>query len=55
MLAAQRKHETAMAAPIRRDVGDRPEAMRDAVIELIFVLVLFMTDKVSGRVHKGEW
>lgn len=55
MLATQRKHETAMAAPIRRDVGDRPEAMRDAVVELIFVLVLFTRRKVSGGVHTGGW
>lgn len=45
MLATQRENETAMAAPIRRDVGDRSEAMRDTVVELIFVLVLFTRKK----------
>jgi hypothetical protein len=36
----ERKDETTMAAPVGRDVGDRLEAVRDAVVDRLSVVVL---------------
>jgi hypothetical protein len=40
LLASKREDETAVAAPIGRDVRDGLETMRDSVVDLFFVLVL---------------
>lgn len=43
VLAAKGKHITTMTAPIRADIGQGLETMRDAMVNLLFVSVL------SGR------
>ena len=40
VLASERKHVTAVATPVRADVGDRLETMRDTVVDFLGVVVL---------------
>lgn len=40
LLSSERQHQTAVAAPVRRDVRNRAEAVGDPVVKLVLVLVL---------------
>ncbi len=41
VLAAKGKHITAVTAPIRADIGQGLETMRDTMIDLLFISVLY--------------
>lgn len=40
VFTAQREHGTAMTTPVRPDIGEWLEAMRDTMVDLLFVSVL---------------
>jgi hypothetical protein len=49
ILAAQRKHVTAMAAPVGSDVGNRLKAMGDPMVNLVFVLLNICVNMRANR------
>lgn len=56
ILATKRKDVTTMATPIRAQIGDRLEAVRDPVVNLLFIIILergmdITKQRAGKRVH----
>ena len=49
VLAPQRKHVAAVAAPVGTDVVDGLEAVRDAVVDLVRVIFLYRSVRIRHR------
>jgi hypothetical protein len=49
ILAAKRKHVTAMATPVRPDIGERFKSMGNAVVDFLFVALLLVMSMKDGN------